>query len=176
MSTSKKPVSIAAAAAASASGAAAPGGAASGSADAARQPEPAMPVPPVSAEVVDIAFRETAEGPVQDESARAWMSACEAATRAGFDSLEQATNAWAQMVAGCWMAPMQWWWPGMVQPDTEDTSPGVFASRLMAGTTPPQPLQETTRELMLMGWRFWAECLSIATPWARPWLRAGGLN
>ncbi|MCM5679691.1 hypothetical protein M8A51_09105 [Schlegelella sp. S2-27] len=101
-----------------------------------------------------------------NEAAQRWTSVYEAATRSAFDNIEQATNAWIEMQSMFWLWPLRVWSPGSpLAPASADETNGPGADwfgKFFAGTTPPQPIQESARELMTLGMRSWS------TMWA-PW-------
>jgi len=124
-------------------------------------PGPAGDVPAVAGLSV------TPEVPVADagDAMQAWTAACEAATRTAFDAIEQGTHAWAEMQALLWLWPLHWWAPSHpLTPDAVDAGAAArdWFGKFLAGTTPPQPVQEATREWLALGLRSWT---SLWAPW-----------
>ncbi|AKJ28169.1 hypothetical protein [Caldimonas brevitalea] len=116
-------------------------------------------------DITDVVPRPPAIGPRHNgafDPLGQWLSLCDAYTRTTFDSAEQVSAAWAEMQA-LWLSPLQWWMPsaGRWMPNAAEAVRDQDASKLVAGTMPPQPLQEATRELMTVGlhslgdWRRW---------------------
>lgn len=114
-----------------------------------------------------------------NEALRGWTSLYEAATRSAFDGIEQATNAWIEMQSMFWLWPLRFWSPGNpLAPAGADEADGPgsdWFGKFFAGTTPPQPVQESARELMTLSmrswssmwapWAAWSPASSAATPW-----------
>jgi hypothetical protein len=96
-----------------------------------------------------------------------WASMYEACTRQAFDNLEQATNAWVEMQSLLWLWPLRLWNPASpfapaAANETDGPGSDLFG-KFFAGTTPPQPMQESARELMTLSMRSWS---SMWAPWA----------
>lgn len=124
-----------------------------------------------AAEVTDVeteaAEEATAAGTeAVNEVMQGWTSVYEAATRSAFDSIEQATNAWIEMQSLLWLWPLRVLNPGNpLAPAAADEVNGPASDwfgKFFAGTTPPQPMQESARELMALSMRSWS---SMWMPW-----------
>ena len=96
-----------------------------------------------------------------------WSAIYEAYTRQAFDNLEQATNAWVEMQSLLWLWPLRLWNPASpfapAAPDQTNGAGSDLFGKFFAGTTPPQPMQESARELMTLSMRSWS---SMWAPWA----------